>query len=53
MNLSISSSNESRFTEVNDLFLINLCYMRMGILSLLVLRSWCLYFNLEVTASVF
>jgi hypothetical protein len=53
MSLSISNSNKARFTELNDLLLINPCYMRMGILSLPVLRSWCQYFNLEVTVSVF
>jgi hypothetical protein len=53
MSLNINSSNKSRCTEVNNLLLINLCYMRMGILSLLVLRSWCQYFNLEVTISVY
>jgi len=53
MSLSISDSNELRYTEVNNLLLINLCYMRMGILSLPVLRSWWQYFNFEVTISLF
>ena len=39
MSLGISSSNESRFTGLNDLLLINLCYMRMRILSLPVRRK--------------
>jgi len=53
MSLIISSSNKSRYTDVNDLLSIKLCYMRMGILSLPVLRNWCQYFNLEGTISVF
>ena len=53
MSWSIISSNKSVCTEVNNLLLINLCSMRMGIIRLPVLKSWCQYFNLEVTMSVF